>query len=856
MAVPTVDKDQHSGKIIIECNAARSHSVSIKKNKKSTSKRTKIRASNHAIKRSRRGALVDRGANGGILGNDAKVIFRRAKRVDVTGIDNHELSSLPMVDATAKTLTDKGEVILILRNYAYHGVNRTIHSSGQIDWYKNKVHDGSLKAGGRQVIITQDGYYIPINIIRGLPYIHMEPNTAEEFERLPHIVLTQGGEWDPSVLDYILTDNENWVDEVKREDDPVYDSPFDSRGEYKHKTPPEVGKTIESPVEVPNEEPKDVTDVEVNFHRIDPGLEIHEAFHDACTLNKVYVYEGEGMPDDQEDDLQDVPEDEKEPGIEATPPVESKPRPIDYSKYRAQFLHVPVEKIRKTFQSTTQNAVTVMSGAKIQQTFKSPNPALNIPRRHEAVATDSIFADVPAVDTPGHTSAQIFVGRSSLVLDPYGMVSPKEFVNTFLDSIRERGAMDKLISDHANYEMSARVKDIMRALMIGHWKSEPYYQHQNFAEHRWGHAKANLEWLMAFLDVDPDCWLLALKYVCDVMNLTAERILGWRPPLEVLTGQTQDISILLYFMFWDIVYCARHANKQPGSQKGQEMRGRFVGFAHDVGHALTFLVLTDDTRKVVKRSKLRLAECPENEIRMDENNLRLDRAAGQTIKRKIHFRTAGRDPCLSKDFIMKTLAPDTDKMNDVTPPFEDQEDDSSVDTEIIEPEPIDDVPELPENMDEEMVNPLPKSEADDFLKSNRGRRGKKDQFQGSRRQGAKSPTPGTRRSDRLRSRANMMSVLDPVKAKLDGKIEKRRRSRSPSDKADEKERPITEEEGEWTYMSPMNNKPLKDEDEKLWSDEEKSQLAEHLKNRKPGEKNPLQEPLKFAKKALAISQPY
>ena len=84
LAVPTVEEDQHSGKIIIECNAARSHSVTIKKNKKSTSKRTKTRASNPAITRSRRGAPVDRGANGGVLGNDAKVIFRRAKRVDVT----------------------------------------------------------------------------------------------------------------------------------------------------------------------------------------------------------------------------------------------------------------------------------------------------------------------------------------------------------------------------------------------------------------------------------------------------------------------------------------------------------------------------------------------------------------------------------------------------------------------------------------------------------------------------------------------------------------------------------------------------------------------------------------------------
>jgi len=79
-----------------------------------------------------------------------------------------------------------------------------------------------------------------------------------------------------------------------------------------------------------------------------------------------------------------------------------------------------------------------------------------------------------------------------------------EFPNTLLDNIRERGAMDVLTSDHANCEMSARVKDVLRALMIGHWKNDPHYQHQNFAEHRWGHVKANLEWLMAFLDVDPD----------------------------------------------------------------------------------------------------------------------------------------------------------------------------------------------------------------------------------------------------------------------------------------------------------------------------------------------------------------
>jgi len=188
------------------------------------------------------------------------------------------------------------------------------------------------------------------------------------------------------------------------------------------------------------------------------------------------------MPDDDESDKHaDILDDDKEDGIEAYPPTETKSKPIDYSKHCAQFLHVPIENVRRTFQATTHNAAHVASGGKIQQTLKSPNPALNAPRRNEPVATDTTFTDVAAVDTPGYTCAQMFVGRSSLLADACGMVSTNEFVNTLLDCIRDRGAMDKLISDHANYEMSSRVKDMLRALMIGHWKSEPCYQHQNFA---------------------------------------------------------------------------------------------------------------------------------------------------------------------------------------------------------------------------------------------------------------------------------------------------------------------------------------------------------------------------------------
>jgi len=118
---------------------------------------------------------------------------------------------------------------------------------------------------------------------------------------------------------------------------------------------------------------------------------------------------------------------------------------------------------------------------------------------------------------------------------------------------------------------------------------------------------------------------------------------------------------------------------------------------------------------------------------------------------------------------MKTLEPDTDAMNDVSP-VNDPDEEESVEEEKVVPVPIDDVPELPENMDKELVQPTARDDSDEFLKNHRGRRKKKDSFQGSHRHD-RSPTPERRRSSRLRRNANLMDVLDPAKSKLDGKIE-------------------------------------------------------------------------------------
>ena len=71
-----------------------------------------------------------------------------------------------------------------------------------------------------------------------------------------------------------------------------------------------------------------------------------------------------------------------------------------------------------------------------------------------------------------------FSVAETLVYDAYGNMSTKKFINTLADNIRNRGAMDTLISDGGSYEISMKVIDLLKLLFIADYQSEPYLQHQ------------------------------------------------------------------------------------------------------------------------------------------------------------------------------------------------------------------------------------------------------------------------------------------------------------------------------------------------------------------------------------------
>ena len=249
--------------------------------------------------------------------------------------------------------------------------------------YKLEVNDASLKSiGGRQRIVTPEGHVIPIQIRGALPVIDLHPPNDDEWENLPHVIMTSDDDWDPHIADSVLT-VEEWFEATMKLDGKVPstndygDQRFDLQGYYRQR--------------------------EVN----NSNLVFFDAYQESPEL----------------DDIIDHVENQYRVNIHTVTPKDPA-----FEMLRSKFIWAPVDVIKKTFDTTTRWARSTDNWA-FRKHFKSRFPALNVHRRHEPVATDTVYSDTPAIDN-GAKSAQFFVGTKSLVCDLYGMKSDKEFIHT------------------------------------------------------------------------------------------------------------------------------------------------------------------------------------------------------------------------------------------------------------------------------------------------------------------------------------------------------------------------------------------------------------------------------------------
>ena len=176
--------------------------------------------------------LVEHGANGGLAGSDMRVIHKTHRKINIQGIDNHEVTGLDVVTAATLLNTSQGKVIGIFNEYAYLGKGSSIHSSGQLEWFKTNVDEKSVKVGGTQLITTLDGYSVPLLIKDGLAYAtSLGKPTDQDKDTYPHVFFTSPDEWDPSVLDHDPPHLDG-LDPSQVPDQPFGDPMFDAYGDF------------------------------------------------------------------------------------------------------------------------------------------------------------------------------------------------------------------------------------------------------------------------------------------------------------------------------------------------------------------------------------------------------------------------------------------------------------------------------------------------------------------------------------------------------------------------------------------------------------------------------------------------
>jgi len=79
-------------------------------------------------------------------------------------------------------------------------------------------------------------------------------------------------------------------------------------------------------------------------------------------------------------------------------------------------------------------------------------------------------------------------------------------------------------------------------------------------------------------------------------------------PLRATTGQTNNISPLLWYAFYEVVYYKDEMARFPSGSK--ECRGYWVGVSEHVGSTMMFKILMDDTLKVIHCSDICTAADP------------------------------------------------------------------------------------------------------------------------------------------------------------------------------------------------------------------------------------------------------
>ena len=197
--------------------------------------------------------------------------------------------------------------------------------------------------------------------------------------------------------------------------------------------------------------------------------------------------------------------------------------------------------------------------------------------------------------------------------------------NTLTQFVSDYGVPEHLTFDGASVQTGPKTgfMDAIRKYEIKYHVSGPRRPNENPAEQSIHEVKKRWYRIMLKKKVPARLWDYGFTWVCEIENVSANlsKYAEGRTPIEIITGDTPDISEYLDFEFYDWVLFRSNAGL------GEVELGRWLGVSHRVGRMMSYWLLPPSGIPISATTVQRLtnAERATNEMqkRMDEYDAKL-----------------------------------------------------------------------------------------------------------------------------------------------------------------------------------------------------------------------------------------
>ena len=252
--------------------------------------------------------------------------------------------------------------------------------------------------------------------------------------------------------------------------------------------------------------------------------------------------------------------------------------------------HCNDEVVRNTLQKTTQYfAKPVESEVRAyprQHRQRRLHP-LHYKRLRGRTSADTFFSSVRSVR--GYTCVQLFVALIFDFLWVKVLRRESQVPGSYQDFCNEVGMPNELITDNSKVQSGKKFAKINRENRTKHIFSTPHCQNQNPAERKIQDVKHRAILVLYQSGAPLVFWCYAIQFVTDCLNHTSKSKLDKSTPIEMLTGNTPDISMFRY-AFWQPIEYLDPSIKFPDCKWKP---GRFVGIAWKHGDPLTYKIWTE-----------------------------------------------------------------------------------------------------------------------------------------------------------------------------------------------------------------------------------------------------------------------